>query len=243
MCGRYLLKALSAEIIQHFELVDGLEYFDEHGYKFDREVFPGEPILAINKHHLPEDLWWTIRDRTFDGKITNAINARSETVAKVPMFRDAFKNDRVLIPASAIYEWQQRANGEKARYEISFDTPLFALAGIARDCEIKGETRRSTAILTTTPNEVFREIHNIKQRQAVVIREADYERWLDPRTSLEDLKPLMQPLPSEVTHTKEAAEPPTKPAATSSKKDKVGDGEEDSSDREVDHPEQPSLLF
>lgn len=239
MCGRYLLKALSAEIIQHFELVDGLEYFDEHGYGFDREVFPGEPILAINKYHVPEDLWWTIRDRTFDGKIKSAINARSETVAKVAMFRDAFKNDRVLIPASAIYEWQHRTGGIKARYEISFDTPLFALAGIARDCEIKGETRRSTAILTTTPNEIFRDIHNTKQRQAVVIREEDYERWLDPKTSPDELKPLMQPVPDEVTHAKEVAEP----TAASSKKDKGNNGAGDSSEREVDHPEQPSLLF
>lgn len=239
MCGRYLLKALSAEIIQHFELVDGLEYFDEHGYRFDREVFPGEPILAINKYHVPEDLWWTIRDRTFEGKMTSAINARSETVAKVAMFREAFKNDRVLIPASAVYEWQHRASGVKARYEISFDTPLFALAGIARDCEIKGEMRRSTAILTTTPNDIFREIHNTKQRQAVVIRERDYERWLDPATPLDDLQPLMQPLPNELTHAKEVAEPP----ATSSKKNEGSDGGEDSSKREVDHPEQPSLLF
>lgn len=239
MCGRYLLKALSAEIIQHFELVDGLDYFDEHGYKFDREVFPGEPILAINKYHLPEDLWWTIRDRTFDGKITNAINARSETVAKVTMFRDAFKSDRVLIPASAIYEWQQQPDGSKIKFAISFDTPLFALAGIARDCEIKGTIRRATAILTTTPNNIFREIHNVKQRQAVVIRESDYERWLDPRTSLDELKPLMQPLPDEVTHAKEAPEP----ATTTSKIGKDKDRAEDSSGREVDHPEQPSLLF
>ena len=239
MCGRYLLKALSAEIIQHFELVDGLEYFDEHGYRFDREVFPGEPILAINKYHVPEDLWWTIRDRTFDGKIKSAINARSETVAKVAMFRDAFRHDRVLIPASAIYEWQHRASGVKARYEISFDTPLFALAGIARDCGIKGETRRATAILTTTPNDIFREIHNTKQRQAVVIREKDYERWLDPKTPLEELKPLMQPLPNEVTRAKEVAEP----SAAALKWDKVDDRDEDSSDAQVDHPEQPSLLF
>ncbi len=239
MCGRYLLKALSAEIIQHFELVDGLEYFDEHGYRFDREVFPGEPILAINKYHVPEDLWWTIRDRTFDGKIKSAINARSETVAKVAMFRDAFRHDRVLIPASAIYEWQHRASGVKARYEISFDTPLFALAGIARDCGIKGETRRATAILTTTPNDIFREIHNTKQRQAVVIREKDYERWLDPTTPLEDLKPLMQPLPNELTHAKEVAEP----SATSLKSGKGDDRDVDSSDAQVDHPEQPSLLF
>ena len=239
MCGRYLLKALSAEIIQHFELVDGLEYFDEHGYSFDREVFPGEPILAINKYHVPEDLWWTIRDRTFEGKITNAINARSETVAKVAMFRDAFKNDRVLIPATAIYEWQHRAGGVKARYEISFDTPLFALAGIARDCEIKDKTRRATAILTTTPNDIFRDIHNTKQRQAVVIREKDYERWLDPKTPLEELKPLMQPLPNEVTHAKEVAEP----SAATLKRDKGDDRDKDSSDAQVDHPEQPSLLF
>ena len=238
-----MLKALRAEIIQHFELVDGLDYFDEHGYKFDREVFPGEPILAINKYPLPEDLWWTIRDRTFDGKITNAINARSETVANVAMFRDAFKSDRVLIPASAIYEWQQQPDGSKIKFAISFDTPLFALAGIARDCEIKGTVRRATAILTTTPNEIFREIHNAKQRQAVVIRASDYERWLDPRTSLEELRPLLQPLPDEVTHAKVAAEMPGKPGKAPSTKDAGDDRNEESSGREVDHPEQPSLLF
>ncbi|KXK06595.1 MAG: hypothetical protein UZ17_ACD001000399 [Acidobacteria bacterium OLB17] len=204
MCGRYLLKALSADIIRHFELVDGLEYFDEHGYKFDREVFPGEPILAINKYHVPEDVWWTIRDTTFDGKLTNAINARSETVARVKMFRDAFRDDRVLIPATAIYEWQLQPDRTKVRYEISFDTQIFALAGIARDCEIKGELRRCTAILTTTPNDIFREIHNTKERQAVVIRPEDHESWLDPDTPLDTLNEMMKPLPNEVTFAKRA---------------------------------------
>ena len=228
MCGRYLLKALSAEIIRHFEIVDGLDYFDEHGYKFDREVFPGEPILAINKYNIPEDLWWTIRDTTHDGKLTSAINARSETVTKVKMFRDAFASDRVLIPASAIYEWQHGEKGAKARYEISFDTPLFALAGIARDCEIKGETRRSTAILTTTPNDIFREIHNTKERQAVVIREENYSRWLDPKTPFDELREMMQPLPSDVTFAK-CVDEPSKDASQESD--------------EVDQSGQPSLLF
>ena len=100
MCGRYVLKALPADIIKHFRLVDGLDYFDIHGYKMRDEVFPGEWITAINNDNRPEDIWWTIEDKDNSGVPRRAINAKAETVTKVHMFADAFKADRVLIPAT-----------------------------------------------------------------------------------------------------------------------------------------------
>lgn len=204
MCGRYLRKALKDTIIRHFELIDGLDYFDEHGYSASSEIFPGTPILAINNRNLPENIHWTIRDRTWDGKMASAINAKAETIGKVQMFRDAFQTDRVLIPATGLYEWHTLADGSKVKYEIWFDEPLFAFAGIARDCEIKGENVRCGVIITTSPNEVFREIHNTKQRQAVVIKQNDYERWLDPKTNSRELQQLMLPLAGGETHFKRA---------------------------------------
>lgn len=204
MCGRYLRKALKDTIIKHFELVDGLDYFDDHGYKASAEVFPGTPILAINREHRPEDIHWTIRDKAWDGKLVSAINAKAETISKVAMFRDAFKAERVLIPATGLYEWQTQPDGTKVKYKIWFDEPLFAFAGIARDCEIKGEQTRCGVIITTTPNNVFREIHNLKQRQAVVIKTDDYDRWLDPKTPPDELRQLMLPLGDAETHFEEA---------------------------------------
>ncbi|MEO7658741.1 MAG: hypothetical protein ABIV48_03920, partial [Pyrinomonadaceae bacterium] len=47
---------------------------------------------------------------------------------------------------------------------------------------------------------IFAEIHNIKKRQAVVIHKYDYEKWLDPKTSISELKKMMLPLTDDETH-------------------------------------------
>ena len=130
MCGRYVLKALPADIIKHFRLIDGLDYFDIHGYKMRDEVFPGEWITAINNDNRPEDIWWTIEDKDNAGVPRRAINAKAETVTNVRMFADAFKRDRVLIPATGFFEWDCK----KCRQLFTFYEPLFAFGGIARDC-------------------------------------------------------------------------------------------------------------
>ena len=203
MCGRYILKALRDDVIKHFNLIDGLDYFDIHGYKMRDEVFPGEWITAINNANRPEDIWWTIEDKDNSGAPRRAINAKAETVTKVHMFADAFRTDRVLIPATGFYEW----DANKQRHVFTFDEPLFALGGIARDCEIKGETRRCGVIMTTDANEVVRPIH-IKGRMPVMIHKYDYAKWLDPDTSFTDLRRMVQPVANDETHVEKAEEPP-----------------------------------
>ena len=201
MCGRYLRDALADDVIKHFRIVDGLDYFDIHGSP-SREIFPGEYILAVNHERRPEGIWWTIEDEDNSGTPRRAINAKSETVTKVRMFRDAFERGRVLIPATGFYEW----SADRQRYVFTFDERLFALGGIARDCEIKGDVRRCGVILTTDANEVVRPIH-AKGRMPVVIHSADYDKWLDPDTGFEELRRLMQPLPAAETHAEKAKEP------------------------------------
>lgn len=206
MCGRYVLKALKDDIIKHFNLIDGLDYFDIHGYKLREEVFPGEWITSINNDNRPEDIWWTIEDKDNAGTPRRAINAKAETVTKVNMFANAFRTDRVLIPATSFFEW----NARKLRHEFTFDEQLFAFGGIARDCEIKGETKRCGVIITTDANDVVRPIH-IKGRMPVVIHRYDYSRWLDPNTPFKELISLMKPLPNEETHVAIAEEQCAKP--------------------------------
>ena len=201
MCGRYVLKALKEDIIKHFNLVDGLDYFDIHGYKMREEVFPGEWIMSINNQNRPEDIWWTIEDMDNNGVLRRAINAKAETITKVQMFADAFRKDRVLIPATGFFEWDTG----KCRHLFTFDEPIFAFGGIARDCEIKGETRRCGVIMTTDANEVVSPIHE-KGRMPVVVHKFDYERWLDPSTPFPDLRRLMQPLSEKETHVERVEE-------------------------------------
>jgi len=202
MCGRYVLKALRDDVIKHFNLVDGLDYFDIHGYKLREEVFPGEWITAINNANRPEDIWWTIEDKDNSGIPRRAINAKAETVTKVDMFAEAFRTDRVLIPATAFFEW----DGGKCRHLFTFEEPLFAFGGIARECEIKGEQRRCGAIITTDANDVVRPIHT-RSRMPVVIHKYDYAGWLNRDTSLADLRRMVAPLANEETHVEPVQEP------------------------------------
>ncbi len=176
------------------------EYFDIHGYKMRSEICPGTNILAFNNRHRAEDIWWTIEDKDRSGVWRRSINAKAENVSFTGMFKDAFENDRILIPATAIYEWQERPDKTKKKFEIWFDEPVFAFAGIARECQIKGVSKRCGVILTTEANDVFAGLHNSKQRQAVVIRRQDYDKWLDLATPYEELIKLMRPLPNEETH-------------------------------------------
>lgn len=201
MCGRYKLSAIHKDVQKHFDLIDGT--FD---YEPNEEIFPGEYILAVDSDRQARKIFWTIEDRDNSGKPQRAINAKSETITKVKMFKDAFKNGRVLIPATGFYEWKEMPDRKKRRYEFEFDEPLFAFAGIERECEIKGEPTSCGVILTTEANDVVRPIH-AKNRMPVILHRYDYEKWLDPSTPFEELRRIMRPVGNDEILAKESLEP------------------------------------
>lgn len=198
------MTAEQQELFDAMPYLEQDEYFDIHGFHKRPEIFPGTEILAVNKHHKAEDIFWTIEDRDHKGVMRKAINAKAENVHWVNMFKEAFKTDRVLIPATGLFEWQLQPDKTKKKFELWFDEPVFAFGGIARDCEIKGERKRCGVIMTTKANGIFEKIHNTKHRQAVVIHRYDYDKWLDPETPLQALKTMLAPLPDEETHFKPA---------------------------------------
>jgi putative SOS response-associated peptidase YedK len=106
------------------------------------------------------------------------INARSETAATKPAFRDALKSRRCLVPADGFYEWQRTA---KAKQPYCFEVnegELFAFAGISdRRKDPSGNWVKSCSILTTVPNVVTSAIHD---RMPVILDLDDYDFWLDP---------------------------------------------------------------
>ena len=106
------------------------------------------------------------------------INARSETAATKPAFRDALKFRRCLIPADAFYEWMRTA---KAKQPYCFEVnggELFAFAGIwDRWKDARGKVVETCSILTTTPNAVTSPVHD---RMPVILDPDSYDLWLDP---------------------------------------------------------------
>lgn len=121
------------------------------------------------------------------------INARSETVAEKPSFRDAFHQRRCLVVADGFYEWQA-TGGRKQPYWIGMDDRRpFAFAGLWDRWQPEGaEALDSCTILTTDANEALRSLHD---RMPVILDSHDYDRWLDPDVVTWDIEPLLRPYP------------------------------------------------
>jgi putative SOS response-associated peptidase YedK len=108
--------------------------------------------------------------------VRQPINARSETLATSPMFRDAFARRRCLVPADAFYEWQA-ADGAKLPWAIArADGQPMVFAGLWEGWRgSDGTVIRSFTIVTTSANEALRPLH---ERMPVVLEPSDWPLWL-----------------------------------------------------------------
>lgn len=121
------------------------------------------------------------------------INAMSETAAIKPVFRDAFKYRRCLVPADGFYEWKTTGPKQKQAYNFgTLDGSVFAFAGLWERWRQPDNTMLDTcAILTTPPNSLVAEVH---ERMPAILKEADYDRWLDPGiTDPERVRDCLEP--------------------------------------------------
>lgn len=120
-------------------------------------------------------------------------NARAESLAEKPSFRDAFKRRRCIVPASGFYEWKAESTGKQPYYiRLKSDEPL-AMAGLWeswRDPE--GAVVRTFCIITTEANALMAQIH---ARMLVLLRPGDFGQWLDSGVPGEELRELLGPYP------------------------------------------------
>lgn len=117
------------------------------------------------------------------------INARVETVAEKPAFRDAFRNRRCLIPADGFYEWRA-ASRDKQPYHIALpDRALFAFAGLYERWRGEDDEIDSCTIVTTEARGRIRSLHS---RMPVMLARDRYDAWLDPASSRAELRLLME---------------------------------------------------
>ena len=118
------------------------------------------------------------------------INARAETVHKLPLFREAFAKRRCLIPATGFYEWQQRDDGKQPYRFRRRDLEPFAFAGIWEFARLGGEEILSACMIVGEPNPLVGGVHD---RMPVMLMPEDYDTWLGPSKSPEELRALLRP--------------------------------------------------
>jgi putative SOS response-associated peptidase YedK len=180
MCGRYRLSRRKQLVEEYFDSVSELEDWTPR-----YNIAPTQPVAIIRPNpkqpvrELSLVRWGLIpswsKDASAAAKMTNA---RSETAAEKPAFRDALKFRRCLVPADGFYEWQRTG---KAKQPYCFEVgegALFAFAGIwDRWKDAGGNTVETCSILTTTPNAVTSAAHD---RMPVILDPDSYDLWLDP---------------------------------------------------------------
>lgn len=121
------------------------------------------------------------------------INARSETIAEKPAFREAARARRCIIPASGFYEWHREGETRLPWYIFRRDGATLAFAGVWQSWEREGEQLTTCAIVTCNANAPMSEIHH---RMPVVLEQEDWGLWLGEEGKGAAL--LMQPCDDDV---------------------------------------------
>jgi putative SOS response-associated peptidase YedK len=198
MCGRFTLRTPKERIKREFQLGE------EPPVEARFNIAPTQSILVVRQIEDEREgallKWGLIPSWAKDDSMSaRLINARSETVAEKPAFREAFKQRRCIIPADGFYEWKREGKGKQPFFFSLRDGRPFGFAGLWDRWRDEGEkVVESCTILTTEANEVLKGVHD---RMPVILHPETYGVWLDTDMRVVDsLKELLGPYPaSEMT--------------------------------------------
>lgn len=175
MSGRYALfrwpQAVSglpgfpADFPQRWNLAPGAQVLFLHQ--------PGGELQAASGR-------WGLTPAWLDDLSKAPAHARAETLAEQPMFREAFRLRRCLLPANGFYEW--RGSARKRPYWLNAGEGLLYFAGLWEAYPTAGQTYLSVAMVTGPANYL---------RRPIVLDQAATRAWLDPQTPLEALQALL----------------------------------------------------
>jgi len=193
MCGRFTQRYSWSEIQDLYDLAGAARNLQPH-----YNIAPTDPVevvrpAAVGTAELVSMRWGLIPwwwKKTLK-EMPASFNARAETVADRPMFRDAFQRHRCIIPASGYYEWLKRPDGRQPYFISAADGGVLSFAGLWdrwKNPET-GEPAISCTIIVTDANALTRPIHD---RMPVVLDKADIGPWLSGEGGTELLKPAAE---------------------------------------------------
>lgn len=195
MCGRFTLSKPAKAVAELFDLPEVPDILKPH-----YNVAPSQPVAVVGlkpdgrTRGLTFLRWGLVPHWSSDANPkVRPINARAETVAELPTFRDSFALRRCLIPADGFYEWAKGRRGQHPHhFRLTSGGPL-AFAGI---WDVWGEGREKVVtccIVTTVANELVGRLHD---RMPVILPQSDYARWLDADANPAGLKKLLASYPA-----------------------------------------------
>lgn len=178
MCGRYVQTSPADALATRFgaRLPEGIAWTPRWNVApstrapLVRDDDGGPAVALLSWGLLPS---WAKEDSTL-----RPINARAEGMAGKPMFREALKRRRALVPADGFYEWKVDGRTKTPWFfRLSLGEP-FAFAGIWERRQAPGvEAHESFAIVTTGSNELVRAVH---ARMPVILDAEAVELWRRP---------------------------------------------------------------
>jgi len=191
MCGRFSLITNLEEIRKRFRLKQ-LKLNWNPSYN----IAPTQKVLAVQEEGGERTAdtftWGLVPHWAKEPELGKLINARGESVAEKPSFREAFQNNRCLIIADGFFEWKREGGGKQPYYIRLEDGSPFGFAGLYDTWRGEREELRTCTIITTQPNTLLKPIHD---RMPVILRREDEDVWLGMGEP-EKLTGLLKPYPS-----------------------------------------------
>ncbi len=193
MCGRFTQQRPTSEIASIFGADD---LADDPGGRYN--VAPTDEAVVVvqreDRRAVVRYRWGLVPSWATDARAgSKAFNARAETIATSPLFRDPFRRRRCLVPVDGFYEWRRDGGTRRPVWIHDPSGAPLALAGLwtGRQDPETGEWQRTFTIITTRPNDFMTAIHN---RMPVVITPDAWARWLDAAPADPgELRALLEP--------------------------------------------------
>lgn len=199
MCGRITLSSSGRELASHFEL-DPRVPIPELTPRYN--IAPSQDIATVRQDRegrriLSFERWGLVPHWAKEPAIGNRlINARAETLAEKPAFREALRRRRCIVPVDGFFEWSGRGLERSPYLFRRDDRVLLGIAGLYERWRGEGgEVVDSCTIVTTEANPTMCAFHD---RMPAILRPESYARWLDRSVQESDeVLPLLGPCPSD----------------------------------------------
>lgn len=171
MCGRFALHHPNDEIHEQFNIERPI-FLTEPRYN----IAPTQVIAVVTPAREVVAMRWGLIPRwSKDG--APLINARGETIAEKPSFKQAFCARRVIVPCSGFYEWRTDGKTKVPLYFRPRSGQMFAITAIWEPPHAPNALP-TVALITVAANEAIQAIHD---RMPAMLSPEDYASWLDPK--------------------------------------------------------------